>query len=750
MHPTIRSGLLLLCAVPGTLLAQQPLDTNLLQNPTFETGVGGWTVTRGAFGVKLYGAAQAPALPVSAAIQGGAQLVECTLAYEPCGGCWRYGTMEQTFDLTGNAVDVDSGNLYIELSGYFGGGAGLNDYSFLRARYFNSTGGSLSVPFVDPTLEAISGTNRNYEPILMGVRTAFPIPPTTRSMKIDFVASAGSSGNGATNAWADNLSARLRLSPTTPTQPIGVNLLDVSSIEGSSLLHPQVLNGPRVTRGQFTQRLYGSASAPTLATAAALNGGARFLECSFAYEPCGGCWRYGILEHRLDVSGNANDIDAGNLFVELSGAFGGGAGLNDQAFLRASFLNESGGSLSVPFVDPTLTTASGTNRNYEATVLAAADSFPIPPFTRTLKVELFAYAGGSSNGATSAWADNLGARLLYAANRYTPTTGANLIDNGTFELGTILNPAAPRGWRVTRGTFQAQPYGLPNLPTPAVASAIGGGTYLGRATAVTSGLAAMTQTFELNNLETMVDTSQLSVSLDAHLGGIGSTADNCYIKAFYYSQFGAQLGVDQIGPVTAAQRNNVTTLLLRQGTFLLPVGTRKLVVEANFAGGNALLDNLRATLVPSGVALLFPGTGDDLTLGSGINGLPSGGPGRDIKFALPNDVLTLQVRSPQGAFHWMPLILAGNAYGTGSGVPAFGLPSLHVNPFVAGGFLLLDGATPAGPFSPSRVLPPGTDIQLAVPPGLSGYRARLQAIVLSATAGNGLYATTDAHEIHFQ
>jgi hypothetical protein len=750
MHLPALLALPLLLAISGLAIAQQPLNVNLLQNPDFETGVGGWTMTRGTFAIKPYGTAVAPPLTVATTINGGANFLECTFAYQACQACERYGILEQTISVAGNSSAIDSGSMFIEMIGCFGGAQSVNARTTLRATFINATGGAVTTPFVDPTIPVVTQTTRNNDPTLFTRSGVYPVPPQTRTLKIEVLAYGGLIFDGATNAWADNLSVKLQINPTSTALPLSVNLLNGSSFEGPHIFDPNVDNGLHVRRGYFTRKLYGSTQSPTISTSQSFSGGSQLLECSYAYQPCNGCERYGIIGRTIDVSGNSQAIDNGSVYIELSGAFGGLAGVNARCFMRASFYNSTGGPLSIPFVDPTTDVVDATNRNGESTVLMVSGAFAIPPFTRRIEIDVYAYGGLNFDGPTNAWADNLSARLILASGRYTPQTGANLIDNGTFELGTILNPAAPRGWRVTRGTFQAQPYGLPNLPTPAVASAIGGGTYLGRATAVTSGLAAMTQTFELNNLETMVDTSQLSVNLEAHLGGVGSAADNCYIKAFYYSQFGAQLGQDQIGPVTAVQRNNVTTLLLRQGTFLLPVGTRKLIVEANFAGTNALLDNLRATLVPSGVALLFPGTGDDLTLGSGINGLPSGGPGRDIKFALPNDVLTLQVRSPQGAFHWMPLILAGNAYGTGSGVPAFGLPSLHVNPFVAGGFLLLDGATPAGPFSPSRVLPPGTDIQLAVPPGLSGYRARLQAIVLSATAGNGLYATTDAHEIHFQ
>ena len=73
-----------------------------------------------------------------------------------------------------------------------------------------------------------------------------------------------------------------------------------------------------------------------------------------------------------------------------------------------------------------------------------------------------------------------------------------------------------------------------------------------------------------------------------------------------------------------------------------------------------------------------------------------------------------------------------------------------MQPVVSGGFFLLDGVTQPGPFNRPMVLPTGTDLQLVVPPGLAGYSVRIQALVLSVTAGNGQYATTDAHELRFQ
>lgn len=742
----LASSFFSLLLLPGLAIAQLPLDTNLLQNPDFETDVSGWTVTRGSFTIRQYGSTVAPTLVVGATINGGTGFVDCYAGIS--NGNEYTGSMEQTIDVSSNAAQIDGGSVFVALSGSFGGPSGTNARSYLRARYFNGSGGELTVPFTNTWLPALDGTNRNGQSTLLRVRREFPVPAATRSIKIEFHALNGYGNGGSYGGWADKLDVRLLAGPTIQTQPMNTNLLDMSSFEGASLVHPDVTNGAIVTIGGFRQASYGTATAPSAGVAASMGGGTAFVELWT------GAWNgnetYGRMQNEIDVSGNAADIDMGALFLEMSGHFGGPGSVDARTWLKATFLNATGGEVSVPFIDSTLPVLGRVSRNSESTLLLESSSFPIPPLTRSVKVELFAYGGYGNNSSNLGWADNLSAKLIYAVNRYTPQVGTNLIDNGTFESGAVLNPPAARGWRVQRGTFQAQPYGLPNLPTPAVASSIGGGTFLVRPLSVSSGLATMTQSFELNNLETMVDTSQLSIRLEGHLGGIGSAADNCYVRTLYYSQFGAQLGVDQIGPVTAPERSLQSTLLYRQGTFLLPVGTRKLVVEANFAGANALLDNLRATLVPSGVALLYPGTGDDLTLGTGVNGQPSGGPGRDLKFALANDILSVEMRSPLSSFHWKPLLLAGNAQPTGSSVPSLGLPALHVNPFAPNFFFLLDGATPMGPFAPGVVLPTGTQLQLAVPPGLNGFSVLLQAIVLDGAAGNGIYATSDAHEVRFQ
>ena len=86
-------------------------------------------------------------------------------------------------------------------------------------------------------------------------------------------------------------------------------------------------------------------------------------------------------------------------------------------------------------------------------------------------------------------------------------------------------------------------------------------------------------------------------------------------------------------------------------------------------GCNSLADNLNAWLLDTTTPLLYPGTGEDLELLTGINAPVSGGPTQDVKPANFNDVLTILIRSPGGTYDWQPLVFIGHPFTTGSPPP---------------------------------------------------------------------------------
>lgn len=139
--------------------------------------------------------------------------------------------------------------------------------------------------------------------------------------------------------------------------------------------------------------------------------------------------------------------------------------------------------------------------------------------------------------------------------------------------------------------------------------------------------------------------------------------------------------------------------------------------------------------------IVYPGTGEDLTLTSAINANPLTGGLQGIKFAVAGNTLTLKVASAS-TFNFTPLFIIAQGFPTG-------MPPSPVAPNV---WLSLPGLTFLVGNDPSPLgmvlLPPGgMTLALGVPPGMGGMSALIQGVVIAPTAANGVYAATDAHEI---
>lgn len=145
----------------------------------------------------------------------------------------------------------------------------------------------------------------------------------------------------------------------------------------------------------------------------------------------------------------------------------------------------------------------------------------------------------------------------------------------------------------------------------------------------------------------------------------------------------------------------------------------------------------------------YPGTGEDFVLLTGLNGAPpTTGIAYDQKTAHASDILSIRFESPGLTFVNTATLLLGQLLATGGPTPVLpGYPSLHVNPF-AGGFIVFNALT--APFGPLLLPPGGLTFNVAIPAGLFGNSLMLQALSLSSTAINGVFAATDGHEIAFQ
>ncbi len=156
--------------------------------------------------------------------------------------------------------------------------------------------------------------------------------------------------------------------------------------------------------------------------------------------------------------------------------------------------------------------------------------------------------------------------------------------------------------------------------------------------------------------------------------------------------------------------------------------------------GQDLLDGWRNTgmagphVMTVGTWCRLAGTGEDFELESQVNG--HGDPGACGKTAVAGDAVSLRWSSPGGRFvgALSALLIQLHPFGTPP-VALATLPGLHLGGVDA----QVAAALPAA----------GVALSISAP-AVSGWSARVQAVVLSPAAANGVYATTDAHEVAFR
>jgi hypothetical protein len=214
----------------------------------------------------------------------------------------------------------------------------------------------------------------------------------------------------------------------------------------------------------------------------------------------------------------------------------------------------------------------------------------------------------------------------------------NLIVNGGAEVGTgssdssTTAPVPTPGWATTTNFTEHtyDPAGSSNFPDVNASAAIGGGNqfFAGGPANSDNTVETATQNVAVSTAATEIDAGSVSATLSADLGGFATQTDNAGVTATFLGSDGQQLGTLTIGPVTAADRNDVTALLLRTGSATLPASTRtiRVVITAIKVEGSyndAYIDNVSLSLgaasgqppPPSG-QLPAPTIGKTLNVGS--------------------------------------------------------------------------------------------------------------------------------------
>jgi hypothetical protein len=190
-----------------------------------------------------------------------------------------------------------------------------------------------------------------------------------------------------------------------------------------------------------------------------------------------------------------------------------------------------------------------------------------------------------------------------------PLTG-NLLTNGGFEgPGAARKPTDSEpipGWQRTGGMTYAR-YGIPShayFPSRLAApryltgqqSLLWGGN-----SSASGGITEATQTVDVSGSAASIDAGTAEANLSAYLGGALGYGDRMAARAEFLAATGGTLGSVQVGPVTAAERKQLTTLVRRAGSAPVPVGTRRIRVTLGSTDddkgySSAVADNVKLTL----------------------------------------------------------------------------------------------------------------------------------------------------------
>ena len=343
------------------------------------------------------------------------------------------------------------------------------------------------------------------------------------------------------------------------------------------------------TFGNFTVMQYGSASGMLTNAPGAAKGGSNL----FSGGPntaLSTAWQ------DVSVSTIAADIDADLTVCTLSGWLGGWQSQDDNARLTAYFLNLVGQTNGSCTIGPVL----ASDRANVTGLYFRQGTARLPTGTRVIRCSLAMTRANS--GYNDGYADSLS---LVLSNSPPPSTpdGTNLLVNGDAEAGPgSLDGAAVApvpGW-TTAGACTATQYGtgsgiLTNAPGPTTRGAnfFSGG--------LTTSPSVAVQEVEVTGRAADIDAGTVECTLTGWLGGWLDQDDNARLTAYFLNRGGQTNGSLTIGPILAADRTNITSLLYRRAETNVPPTTRTIrcVLVMTWASGSyndGYADNLSLTI----------------------------------------------------------------------------------------------------------------------------------------------------------
>jgi len=184
------------------------------------------------------------------------------------------------------------------------------------------------------------------------------------------------------------------------------------------------------------------------------------------------------------------------------------------------------------------------------------------------------------------------------------TAAKNLIVNGNAEQGEGVNDVNGiateiPGW-TRKGNFTVVKYGAPDFPDPKLAGKIAGGLnfFAGGPKNVNS---SISQDIDVASKKGLIDAGKAKAKLSGYFGGYATQTDWLRATAMFMSASGKRLGAVKVQSPPPASRNNMTDLVRKTITGLVPKQTRtiRVVLGASRGAGeynDGYADNLSLTL----------------------------------------------------------------------------------------------------------------------------------------------------------
>lgn len=563
---------------------------------------------------------------------------------------------------------LDPGGKSFTLTGAIGGYTTQADYATVTASFEDAQGAGIGSAVIGP----VNAAQRGNVTSLVPEAAVGTVPAGTAKILVT-VASTGVSAGYGIDGRADNLSLTIasgdsgqswtapcpaadQVAPAVDTNLIAnpgaedttaVTSLGAPSGDGQSVADCWTSGSP-LKAPDATQESIASA-APGVAGGRVFHGGTNSAAASVA----------GVVTTGTQLVDVAK-LDAGGKPFKLTGAVGGSAAQGDFTQVVATFENAAGASLGTAGIGP----ATAAQRGGATKLLPDGTYGTVPAGTAKVLVTIIT-AGVDNDASSDGTADDLNLTIgqkaagqryaapCPAADQVTPALDSNLIANPGAEDWTAATAlGAPLGddQTVADCWTSASPLNPPDGTQESRASTYPGVTgsrvFYGGTNPSTVSIPGVSTTGTQSIDAGALATGGQPFRLSADLGGYATQADYATVTAAFQDDKGATVGSAVIGPVTAAQRGNVSSLVHQAWYGTVPAGTEKILVTVATVG------------VSSGAN--SDGTADNLNLTIGSSALPNGPILQTMPYASVGDVAGTHVDPGTGAV--VPNVTPGSLY----------------------------------------------------------------------------------------